>query len=25
MYLDLINIPISDYEKIINDWAQSIT
>ncbi|MBA0619926.1 hypothetical protein Godav_005714, partial [Gossypium davidsonii] len=25
MYLDLINIPISNYEKIINDWAQSIT
>ncbi|MFQ6625970.1 hypothetical protein Gotur_006059, partial [Gossypium turneri] len=25
IYLDLSNIPISDYEKIIDDWAQSMT
>ncbi|MBA0618772.1 hypothetical protein Godav_028070, partial [Gossypium davidsonii] len=25
IYLDLTNIPIVDYEKIIDDWAQSMT
>ncbi|MBA0854984.1 hypothetical protein Goshw_007537 [Gossypium schwendimanii] len=25
IYLDLSNIPILDYEKIIDDWAQSMT
>ncbi|MFQ6658267.1 hypothetical protein Gotur_027611 [Gossypium turneri] len=25
IYLDLTNIPIADYEKTIDDWAQSMT
>ncbi|MBA0757927.1 hypothetical protein Gotri_020970, partial [Gossypium trilobum] len=25
IYLDLSNIPIADYEKTIDDWAQSMT